>query len=344
MIYLNGSLYLVKFIRSYQHMVSNKLMIVVEDACGNIFEQDADTVIKSSQVITHTFVCDGKELHILQSIMINARVYYRKNHVEIEEQLNNTYVSRFNQCVHYNLKSKLLGIEFGWLLPTCTGIEYVARANFMYFYGNSVDMERIHIRVPECTDSLNSNIVSAVCGQISIKSESIETIPERYFRSCKLKDISLPCSLKTISSLAFYGCRELKSIIIPSKVSVIGESAFADCVALEKVVFQDFDIGDNLRIIKTSAFSGCLALKSIRLPDGLNFMPNNMLKACRRLEYIYIPDSVFDMGDFLGAKMQGREYSNPNLQYISCTESQAEIIKQRYSASREILSKLRVRA
>ena len=52
-----------------------------------------------------------------------------------------------------------------------------------------------------------------------------------------LQSITLPATLQTIHSFAFYGCRSLKSIRIPESVTLVGDSAFQSCTSLQQVLF-----------------------------------------------------------------------------------------------------------
>ena len=45
----------------------------------------------------------------------------------------------------------------------------------------------------------------------------------------KLKDVTLPESLKTIGNIAFAGCRNLSEITIPESVTYLGGSVFSYC-------------------------------------------------------------------------------------------------------------------
>lgn len=91
----------------------------------------------------------------------------------------------------------------------------------------------------------------------------LEELGQGAFGYCpKIKEISLPRSLKTIGYMAFYECTELERVEMPS-VETIRASAFESCTALEGVTFPK-----NLTTIGARAFS-YTAIKEIVIPDSV---------------------------------------------------------------------------
>jgi len=131
----------------------------------------------------------------------------------------------------------------------------------------------------------------------------------------KITSITIPDSVTSISSYAFYGCTSLTSITIPDSVTSIGinllngctsltsasisnsvknlkESIFYGCTSLTSV-----SIGNSVTSISTSAFNGCTSLTSITIPDSVTSIGNYAFIGCTGLTSITIPDSVTSIGD-----------------------------------------------
>ena len=67
--------------------------------------------------------------------------------------------------------------------------------------------------------------------------DSVTSIRYGAFSWCSLTGITIPASVTTIGSWAFYGCSSLSSITIPASVDTIGFMAFSGCSGLTSVIF-----------------------------------------------------------------------------------------------------------
>lgn len=91
-----------------------------------------------------------------------------------------------------------------------------------------------------------------------------EVIPEQAFSDfTNLTSVTIPDTVTTIGSSAFYGCEGLTSIEIPSSVKTIGIFAFSDCTSLTSLV-----IPSSVTNIQALAFNRCSGLTSIEVEDG----------------------------------------------------------------------------
>ena len=79
-----------------------------------------------------------------------------------------------------------------------------------------------------------------------------------YYDCNNFTSVTLPSTLETIGTQAFYYCQSLQSITIPDKVKSLGNYTFGYCYRLNSVV-----LSANLEEIKADAFMGCKALKNI---------------------------------------------------------------------------------
>ncbi len=115
----------------------------------------------------------------------------------------------------------------------------------------------------------------------------------------------IPDSVKKIEDHAFYGCSDLKKVTI-GNVGVIGDSAFGHCTALESVKIDggviekrafcfcprlnSIDIGENVKEIKSMAFTDADRVKSVYIPDG-TVIDSGSFSSCNRLQEYVINDT-----------------------------------------------------
>ena len=100
------------------------------------------------------------------------------------------------------------------------------------------------------------------------------------------------------SGIIISGCdKSATSVEIPAEidnlpVKWIGSSAFSDCVLLE-----DISIPDSVTSIEYDAFSRCISLKDINIPDSVTEIRNEAFSGCTSLSSINIPDSLTYIAD-----------------------------------------------
>ena len=84
-------------------------------------------------------------------------------------------------------------------------------------------------------------------------------IAKGVFKDCdRLTNITIPDSVRGISSSAFESCSSLTSVTIGDSVTSIGEYAFRYCSSLTSVT-----IGDSVESIGYMAFFSCNSLTSV---------------------------------------------------------------------------------
>lgn len=86
------------------------------------------------------------------------------------------------------------------------------------------------------------------------------------FRDCVLESITLPSSLKTISTGAFRNCKNLVSLNIPEGVIQIYKNAFWNCQDLENIF-----IPSTVKSIGSNILSGCDKLNIVVDANNQNF-------------------------------------------------------------------------
>ncbi len=104
---------------------------------------------------------------------------------------------------------------------------------------------------------------------------------------------TIPSSVETIGSGAFYECITLESIEIPNSVTVIEGQAFALCFSLSSIT-----IPDSVEILDTEAFYYCEALESVTIPKSVTNIGPSAFHGCAALETVIISDGVISIDEY----------------------------------------------
>ncbi len=173
-----------------------------------------------------------------------------------------------------------------------------------------------HVKLPSSWTTLPAKTFS---GCTALKSfdipTSITSIGDDTFKDCaSLKSISIPSGVTMIGAGAFYGSgiesvalpskleeigkeafkgSALTSVEIPSAVKTIGENAFKECLKLTSLRIS----AGSLTETGKGAFSGCTALKSASIGNGLETLGEETFKDCTALESITLPSTLKYIGD-----------------------------------------------
>ena len=139
-----------------------------------------------------------------------------------------------------------------------------------------------------------------------------------------IKEFILGDDVEVIGSSAFYDCAGLTSIVIPRGVKSIGGSAFSECENLRSMVVAEgnkvYDsrggcnaiietatntllagcaatvVPDDIASLASSAFGGCVNLRSIALPEGVTSMGNSVFYDCTNLVSVVLPSTLTSIG------------------------------------------------
>ena len=104
---------------------------------------------------------------------------------------------------------------------------------------------------------------------------------------------TIPKSVTSIGSYAFYDCGHLTSVTIPNSVTSIGYAAFEECSSLTNAV-----IPDSVTIIDSNIFFGCSSLTKVVIPDSVTNIDYNTFRNCSKLKSVTIPDSITNIKSY----------------------------------------------
>ena len=204
---------------------------------------------------------------------------------------------------------------------------FFTKDNFRYYVLNkdsvlvSSNSYTGDVVIPESVTAGNTFVVSGIQAQAFINSS--------------ITSVTIPNSVKSIESEAFFGCSGLTSITIPDSVTCIGSDAFSHCSSLISAT-----IGNSVTYIKGWAFRGCGSLKTVYfnaqncssmyngdypifedcssfntliIGDNVETIPDYAFYRCRSITSVTIPSTIKKIGEsaFGGCRnIQCSQYDN----------------------------------
>ena len=145
---------------------------------------------------------------------------------------------------------------------------------------------------------------------------SVTVIDIEAFQFCeKLRTVTCTGEgLTTVMANAFEGCSALTQVSLPDSVQKIENSAFYGCDALIEnqggvhyvgncVIGCDDDatsvtLREGTRLIADSAFSSCMMLGNVSMPQSVEFIGASAFEECQSMEAIVIPNGVTAIGEY----------------------------------------------
>ena len=130
-------------------------------------------------------------------------------------------------------------------------------------------------------------------------------LESQAFKKCTfLTSITIPASVKSIWSDAFYECDNLKTIFyIGDVASWCKISGLSNIMSNNRTLYiggkkveGDLVIPDSVTSIGSSAFKGCTGLTSIVIPDSVTSIGDNAFYGCTGLTNVTIGNSVTSIG------------------------------------------------
>ena len=175
---------------------------------------------------------------------------------------------------------------------------YVTQDSYGETYAKNKSMN--YVAVYEYTKNTDNTLTitkyNGVYSNISVPSKingfTVSAIGEEAFKvNTVLTSISLPTTVKSIRTKAFYGCSKLASVSF-SNVTTIGQYAFGYCTSLESYV-----IPDCVTSVGYCAFYGCSNLTSLTIGKGVRTISSYAF--CNTgLTSQYIPGNVTGINSY----------------------------------------------
>ncbi len=201
-----------------------------------------------------------------------------------------TYVEEFNNCPNITELVLCEGAKICYSLKNCTSLTKVKLPSTLEVLATDCFagcQNLTTVNIPEKIKKIPSYLFNGLSKLTNVElSDNIEKIEQSAFNGCiNLTSIKLPANLTTLMYNAFYNTG-LTSVTIPDKLKVIGANAFKDCHNLTSV-----DLG-NVEEIELNAFSGCNALKDVKMSKSLTIIGPQAFWGCRVLKSITLPKTL----------------------------------------------------
>ena len=192
------------------------------------------------------------------------------------------------------------------------GKAFATYVDGIYYYINENNQAIVTNKEMSSVGSIKPDYINAYSGSVVIPA-SIEIGLETY-------------PVVAIQDYAFYGCTNLSNVHIPKSVETIGENSFSESPLLVRInvanespyFFSDdgvlldkdktevirfpegkegaYDAPASVTSIANKAFSSCVGLTSVTLPDGLLSIGTKAFYECSALTSVNIPESVTSIG------------------------------------------------
>ena len=119
------------------------------------------------------------------------------------------------------------------------------------------------------------------------------------FKDCvKLKSVTVPGGVRSVSHSSFYSCPALETVILREGITEITSpsdyyywGAFQNCASLTKV-----ELPSTLGKIGNSAFRNCISLHDIEIPASVTTIGTYAFEKCESLPGVSIPASLTSLG------------------------------------------------
>lgn len=184
--------------------------------------------------------------------------------------IGESFLSMDRTVTTVNLPSTLRYIKAS-AFNTCTELQSIEIPASVETIGNFVFTQCPKLTKLTCAS--NNLYFSASDGCLYNKNKTV------LLYAPAVKTLSVPNTVKTIGTYAFYYNPNLTSVTIPASVTSLEEGAFGHSNNLKEVVFE----GNGLETLGDFAFAECSSLKKITLPKSLTTISDTAFYRCSDL-------------------------------------------------------------
>ncbi|MDY5561627.1 MAG: leucine-rich repeat domain-containing protein [Sodaliphilus sp.] len=234
-----------------------------------------------------------------------------------------------------DLKEFVLGSETNEIKPhafsRCSGLEKITLTPKIIYideFAFSDCSSLKSIALPAGLEMLDKSCFLGCSSLASVTFGDVTEIREKVFYGCKaLTNVVLPATLTKLDKAAFDGCSSLTEITLPKKLKTLGEAVFEGCTALEAINVAEgnasfasadgvlfnkaktnllafpagktgaYAVPSGTEEIAASAFSRCVGLSAITLPETLTTIGDEVFYRCTGLTELTLPNSVTSIGE-----------------------------------------------
>ena len=197
----------------------------------------------------------------------------------------------------------------------CTGLTEVSFNDGLTNIGSSAFRSCTalkDINLPASIQSIEDYAFMACTGFTSVTlPSSVQSIGSYAFSGCTgLTEVNLPEGLTSIYSYAFQDCDSLERVDFPASVTVLSALAFYNCDRLSEIGYPTGweSVPDYYRNSTTrygdgdsyyrSPFEGCVSLKKIEIPEGVESVPKYAFRYQTSVEEVVLPESLTGIGAY----------------------------------------------
>ena len=126
--------------------------------------------------------------------------------------------------------------------------------------------------------------------------------PNAFYWCTNLANVALPEGLEEIGMYAFYHS-DIDSVVFPSSLRTVHQGAFSDCKSLKTVV-----LNEGLEVLGTNEHkdNGCWyngvfhgsAIESVTLPFTLKRIEYSAFRGCTNLKSVTLPEKLEYIGKY----------------------------------------------
>lgn len=177
----------------------------------------------------------------------------------------------------------------------CSGLTSVTIPNSVtsigdYAFNGCSGLTRLTWNAVNCSSNggmRTSNIETVMIGN------QVQVLPQGFVNGSKITSVTIPNSVTSIGSQAFYFCSGLTNITIPNSVTSIGQEAFYACSGLKRL-----NIPGSVSDIGYRAFASCTGLMTVRIANCTNstVVGSEAFYHCEGLTSVILPASLSSLG------------------------------------------------
>lgn len=150
--------------------------------------------------------------------------------------------------------------------------------------------------------------------------EGITSIGESAFDSAPVSSVTMPSTLESIGTRAFYNCLGIQALDFPDSLKEIGDYAFSGLGLIETI-----ELPEGLMYIGTGAFGFNQSLSEVSIPGSVKQIGSQAFMDCPNLSTIEINEGVEIIGKEAFSCSPNNFYANQALTSMELPESIKEV-------------------